>query len=75
MRSLLCVGLFAFAVGCHETSPEQLMAATPDKKSAATPASKAVASMLGGQRGKGQPYEIVGSEVWNVPDPLSGRNY
>lgn len=31
--------------------------------------------MLGGQRGKGQPYEIVGSEVWNVPDPLSGRNY
>lgn len=33
------------------------------------------ASALGGQRGQGQPYEIVGSEVWDVPDPVSGRTY
>lgn len=31
--------------------------------------------MLSGQRGQGQPYEIVGSEVWDVPDPVSGRTY
>lgn len=34
-----------------------------------------VASTLGGQRGGGQPYELVGTEVWDVPDPVSGRDY
>ena len=34
-----------------------------------------MASALGGQRGNGAPYEVVGSEVWNVPDPVSGRDY
>jgi len=33
------------------------------------------ASATGGQRGNGQPYEVVGSEVWDVPDPASGRTY
>jgi len=28
-----------------------------------------------GQRGDGAPYEILGSEVWDVPDPVSGRLY
>lgn len=28
-----------------------------------------------GQRGQGLPYEVVGSEVWDVPDPVSGRDY
>jgi uncharacterized protein len=27
------------------------------------------------QRGEGQPYEIAGSQVWNVPDPVSSRGY
>jgi len=27
------------------------------------------------QRGEGSPYEVLGSEVWDVPDPVSGRNY
>lgn len=27
------------------------------------------------QRGDGQPYEVLGSEVWDVPDPVSGRDY
>lgn len=27
------------------------------------------------QRGGGQPYEIIGSEVWDVPDPVSARDY
>lgn len=33
------------------------------------------ASAPAGQRGQGMPYEIVGSEVRNVPDPSSGREY
>ena len=27
------------------------------------------------QRGGGAPYEILGSQVWDVPDPVSGREY
>lgn len=27
------------------------------------------------QRGDGNPYEIAGSQVWDVPDPKSGRQY
>jgi hypothetical protein len=27
------------------------------------------------QRGNGAPYEIIGSQVWKVPDPVSGRDY
>jgi uncharacterized protein len=27
------------------------------------------------QRGDGAPYEIRGTQVWNVPDPVSGRDY
>jgi len=27
------------------------------------------------QRGGGAPYEILGSQVWDVPDPVSGRGY
>lgn len=34
-----------------------------------------VESAVDGQRGQGMPYEIVGTEVWNVPDPSSGREY
>ncbi len=27
------------------------------------------------QRGEGRPYEVPESEVWDVPDPVSGRGY
>lgn len=27
------------------------------------------------QRGGGAPYEVLGSQVWDVPDPVSGRQY
>lgn len=33
------------------------------------------ASVSGGQRGQGKAYEIIGSEVWDVVDPASGRMY
>lgn len=29
----------------------------------------------GAQRGDGAPYEIAGSQVWDVPDPATGRTY
>lgn len=35
----------------------------------------AVATATGGQRGDGHPYEVVGTEVWDVDDPASGRDY
>lgn len=44
-------------------------------KSKVEPASPTVASALSRQRGEGKPYEIVGSEVWDIPDPVSGRDY
>ena len=34
-----------------------------------------IASALEGQRGQGKAYEIIGSEVWDVADPVSGRTY
>lgn len=27
------------------------------------------------QRGDGAPYEMLGTQVWDVPDPVSGRDY
>lgn len=33
------------------------------------------ASTLNAQRGGGAPYEMIGSQVWDVPDPVSGRRY
>ncbi|MGR4890973.1 alpha/beta hydrolase [Sphingopyxis sp. LARHCG72] len=27
------------------------------------------------QEGQGKPYALLGSEVWDVPDPVSGRDY
>lgn len=27
------------------------------------------------QRGQGLPYELLGTQVWDVPDPVSGRDY
>lgn len=33
------------------------------------------AQLLLQQRGEGQPYELQGSRVYAVPDPVSGRNY
>jgi uncharacterized protein len=32
-------------------------------------------SAVHAQRGEGLPYEISDTEVWDVPDPASGRTY
>lgn len=41
----------------------------------AEPEKAPAASANGAQRGNGLPYEVLGTEVWDVPDPVSGRAY
>lgn len=74
MRWLLFVGLMVL-VGCSKAASDTSVVSTPDRTQEVTPAVQAMASVLGGQRGEGLPYEVVGSEVWDVPDPISGRTY
>lgn len=45
------------------------VAKEPQQAAAAKPAAATA------QRGQGNPYEVLGSEVWDVPDPVSGRDY
>lgn len=62
-RLTISAGLLALVLGaCAEADAAQGQGA--DRPSA--PAA---------QRGGGQPYEVVGSQVWDVPDPVSGRRY
>lgn len=42
---------------------------------AAMPANAQPQSTAKAQPGEGRPYEVAGSEVWDVPDPVSGRGY
>lgn len=60
---LLSISLIAFALfGCDSSIHAQ----------EAKPSS---AQSLFQQRGEGQPYELQGSSVYAVPDPVSGRDY
>lgn len=67
MRStkLFLMGLAVIVSGCNAGASAQTEVA-PTRSSQASPA---------GQRGGGAPYEVLGSQVWNVPDPVSGRDY
>ncbi|WP_241094025.1 alpha/beta hydrolase [Xanthomonas bonasiae] len=75
MSKWLSVGLSAvLLVACADRSQEPASPSaqhTPEQ----APAARTMASVAGGQRGEGKPYEIVDSQVWNVPDPVSGRDY
>ncbi|WP_435014325.1 alpha/beta hydrolase [Xanthomonas arboricola] len=75
LNKALPAGLLALSlVGCINAPPApQEKAAVPQQPPA--PAKAAMATALAGQRGEGQPYEIVDSQVWDVPDPASGRRY
>lgn len=64
LRMILCGAVMVVAAACAE-------AGASDGSAAPTQSADATA----GQRGGGQPYEIVGSQVWDVPDPVSGRRY
>ncbi len=77
MRSAMTwvIGLAALLLqGCGQ-HPQDEAAPRPVGAPAATAQAPVRASALEGQRGSGQPYEIVGTEVWDVPDPASGRTY
>lgn len=64
MMSVVAMVALSACSGAPEAAPK----ASP-QVAAAQPAKAIV------QRGEGSPYEVLGSEVWDVPDPVSGRNY
>lgn len=77
LEKWLSVGLVALCLGGCSVAPEAQVVNVQEEAAGvgAQPAPLARASRVGGQRGQGMPYEIVGSEVWNVPDPVSKRDY
>lgn len=52
-----------------------LVAACSGASGGQPPEERAAVSATAAQRGQGQPYEVQGTEVWDVPDPVSGRAY
>lgn len=64
--SVLCAGALVLAAG--GCAPAQ----TPDRAQSPAPAADGAGQF---QRGEGRPYEVLGSQVWDVPDPASGRAY
>lgn len=78
VRNTLAVLMGALLMsGCGGPAADtaQVAPATAKGDSAAPAPAVNAATALGGQRGNGAPYEVVGSEVWNVADPVSGRDY
>jgi predicted alpha/beta superfamily hydrolase len=51
------------------------LSACGDASKGEAPAPSLAKATDGGQRGNGLPYEVPGTEVWDVPDPVSGRQY
>ena len=77
-RSFLLGLLMAAGVAaCAKSEGATAAPAQADTPSVApaTPSKPAGARPPGVQRGDGLPYEIAGTEVWTVPDPVSGRDY
>jgi hypothetical protein len=73
LNKLLWAGLAVLLLtGCGKAPPP---APTPIAK--ATPAATAdtPAHAPASQRGGGQPYELADTQVWDVPDPATGRTY
>ncbi|MCC8620097.1 prolyl oligopeptidase family serine peptidase [Xanthomonas vesicatoria] len=58
--------------GCDKAPPP---APTPTAIATPAHAARTPAHALGSQRGDGQPYELADTQVWDVPDPVSGRRY
>lgn len=77
MRVLPILGLAAlYLSGCAADSRAGIDGRRAPQ-TAPAPAATAPASAApgAGQRGRGLPYEIAGTEVWTVADPVSGRDY
>ncbi len=78
LRIVGFAGLMALLlVGCKQEHPAAAAAASPDTPApvAAAPATPASPTQPPHQVGGGHPYEVLGSEVWDVPEPVSGRTY
>ncbi|WP_311240194.1 MULTISPECIES: alpha/beta hydrolase-fold protein [unclassified Xanthomonas] len=64
--------------GCGK-APAPAPAPPPTPATAATPQPTVSARKPdhapGSQRGEGQPYELADTQVWDVPDPATGRTY
>ncbi|CAD0310254.1 alpha/beta hydrolase-fold protein [Xanthomonas sp. WHRI 8391] len=75
MSKLLLTGLFALLfIGCTDAPPTP-PAKRVEQRPKPAPAAAAKAAIPARQRGEGKPYEMVDTQVWDVPDPASGRNY
>lgn len=77
MRALLIAGI---AVSCLVSCAREPEAGDSDLRHRAAVSTQAVVAKGGAparavQRGGGLPYEATGTQVWNVPDALSGRDY
>jgi len=76
LRIVGLTGLMAMLLtGCKEDQAASAVARSTDTPAprAATPAP--TPGKPASQRGDGHAYEVLGSEVWDVPDPVSGRTY
>lgn len=73
LKNAMLAGLgIALLVGCGKApAPTPAKAATPQ----AAVAVRTPAHAPGSQRGEGHPYELADTQVWDVPDPVSGRRY
>lgn len=75
LKKLWWVGLTGVLfVGCQGGQNDTATTKAPEVKAQAS-TSQVPSATPTGQVSGGRPYEIVGSEVWDVPDPASGRNY
>ncbi len=70
MRTTICflIAAFALTTACSDAGASSETKTTPVSSPQSQPAPTA-------QRGGGASYEVLGSQVWNVPDPISGRDY
>lgn len=64
-KALLLAAFVLSACSCSEAKTETAKPATPT----------AVGDKVSGQPGSGNAYALAGTEVWDVPDPTSGRKY
>lgn len=75
MNKQVAVVLLALMISSCAKTPSVAISTAVADTPAPTEKAPHTATALGGQRGDGAPYEVVGSEVWDVPDPVSGRVY
>lgn len=74
-NKLLLAGLVALCLPACQDAPKETARVAAQEKPIVVPSAQQAGASKSGQRGQGRPYEIPGSQVWDVPDPVSGRDY